>query len=251
MQLIVAGKIVGYDVLGKSKKTVLLLHGWGANRQSLSHVARELSTNYRVICPDVPGFGESAPPTNPWGLDDYQAWLIEFLNKLEVKDLYACIGHSNGGAIAIKLVSAGYPVSKLILIGASGVRSREAGRKMIYKVVAKTGKTATMIMPPKFRSSLRKKWYKTIGSELYDVPGMEATFKKITAEDLVIDAGMISAPTLLIYGSNDQATPLAYGEVYKKVIDGSKLEIIEGAGHYSFVDKPKEVLIRIKKFLAS
>lgn len=249
MQIIVGGKIVGYDSIGESKKTVLLLHGWGADRKSLKVLARKLSKKLRVISVDVPGFGESAPPEKPWSLDDYQAWSIEFLAKLGVDKLYACVGHSNGGAIAIKLVSSGFPTDRLVLLGASGVRSREVGRKIVYKVVAKTGKTATRLMPKKLRVRLRKKWYKTIGSELYDVQGMEETFKKVTGEDLVIDAGMISVPTLLMYGSNDQATPVLYGKIYSEVIEGSELDIVEGAGHYSFIDKPDEVLRRVEEFL--
>lgn len=249
MQIIVGGKIVGYDSNGDSKRTILLLHGWGADRKSLQLFARKFSNNFKVISVDAPGFGESQRPDVAWGLDDYHSWLLEFLAKLKISSLYACIGHSNGGAMAIKLVSSGFSVERLVLLGASGVRSREAGRKMVYKVVAKTGKTATRLLPDKVRLRLRKKWYKTIGSELYDVQGMEETFKKVTSEDLVIEASMISVPTLLVYGSDDMATPLTYGKVYADVIEGSKLEIIEAAGHYSFIDKPDEVMLRVEGFL--
>lgn len=250
MQVIIAGKIVAYDSLGTAKRSVLMLHGWGSNRQSMSALAKALSADYHVVSVDVPGFGESERPESIWGLSEYADWITKLLEKLEIKKLYGLVGHSNGGAIAIKLASTGYPIEKLILLGASGVRGRERGRQLLYKAIAKTGKKATIILPKKLQTNVRKKWYKKIGSELYDVPGMEGSFKKVTSEDLVIEATMISVPTLLVYGSEDMATPVTYGQAYSQVIEGSQLDVVEGAGHYSFIDKPKEVTSLIVEFLA-
>jgi len=248
MQCIVDDKIVGYDSLGKGK-IVLLLHGWGANRKSLASIATRLSDSCKVVNVDVPGFGESEKPAVAWGVTEYAEWVTRFLDKIGAKDIYACIGHSNGGAIAIKLASSGFPIHKLILLGASGIRKRNSGRKLFYKAVSKTGKLATIALPKKFRTSIRDKWYKQIGSELYHSPGMEATYKKVINEDLLLEATMIDCTTLLIYGSLDDATPELFGRMYHEAIAGSELDIIEGAGHYSFIDKPKIVQDRILGFL--
>lgn len=248
MQCIVDNHIVGYDISGTGK-AVLLLHGWGANRKSLVALSESLSKTYKVINLDVPGFGESEKPDAPWGVTDYADWLTRFLSKIDQKDLYACLGHSNGGAIAIKLVSNGFPLQKLVLVAASGIRKRGTGKKLFYKAVSKTGKAATIVLPKKLKRSLRDKWYKKIGSELYHAPGMEESFKKVTREDLLLEANMISCPTLLLYGSLDDATPVLFGRMYHEVIENSELDIIEGAGHYSFIDKPELVKSRIQGFL--
>lgn len=249
MQVILGSGPVGYDDLGKGQKVVIMLHGWGANRKSLTPLATQIAKKFRVLLVDVPGFGESAKPPTTWGLEEYASFVSEFVKKLKISQVYAVVGHSNGGAIAVKLVAGGFDTEKLILLGASGVRKREKGKKLLYKVIAKTGKKATIVLPKRVRTKIRNKWYDRIGSELYHVPGMEAIFKKITKEDLVIDSAMINAKTLLIYGAEDQATPPVFGKIFHETIEGSELDIVEGAGHYSFVDKPTVVTKRVLDFL--
>lgn len=252
MQVIINDKIVGYDILSPgSKKTVLYIHGWGANRHSLEALAKSVP-NTRAILVDVPGFGESYPPDTAWGLDEFAGWLVEFLDKLKITHIDAIVGHSNGGAIAIKLVASGrLQPAKLVLMGASGIRSREQVRKKTLKALSQSGKIATRILPKKARTKLKSKWYKVIGSEALDTRNMEPSFRKVVAEDMVLEAAMISSSTLLIYGSDDKATPLRYGQIYHEVIEGSKLQVVEGAGHYSFIDKPAVVSDAVKEFLAS
>jgi len=248
MTIIVGGKAVGYDRIGKGRYVAVLLHGWGSNRKSMGAVAKELSSKYTVISIDVPGFGESERPSEVWGLGEYASWLSACLEKLNVAP-HILVGHSNGGAIAIKAVSLGLAVDNLILIGASGIRNREYGKKLFYKTVAKTGKAATAVLPKSVRTRIRGKWYGAIGSELYDSAGMEKFFKKVTSEDLLIDSAMLGVPTLLIYGSEDRATPPLYGRLYHESIEDSTLSIVEGAGHYVFVDKPEQTMKLIQDFL--
>lgn len=249
MQVIVQNKVVSYDRVGPKKSTVLLLHGWGADRNSLSSISKSLSDLYDVINVDVPGFGASERPDQTWGLGEYAEWLNEFMRKLELTKLYCLLGHSNGGAIAIKAVSSGLNVERLVLIGASGIRNRERGKKLFFKSVAKTGKVATAALPKKIQSKVRSKWYKTIGSELYESPGMEEFFKKVTSEDLLVDSAMISVPTMLIYGADDRATPPLYGQLYGQTIEQSTLYVVDGAGHYVFIDQPKKVISLILSYL--
>jgi pimeloyl-ACP methyl ester carboxylesterase len=248
MQVIVDEHVVGYDRTGHGP-IVVLLHGWGAHRGSMAILAKELAERYDVVSVDVPGFGESERPDSTWSLANYAEWLTLFLDKLNISKVYGLIGHSNGGAIAIKAVGSGLAVNRLILLGASGIRNRENGKKLLLQSAAKAGKIATRMLPQSTRMSIRKKWYKKIGSELYDRQGMESTFKKVVAEDLLVDAAMIPSKTLLLYGSEDKATPPTYGQLYQKVIEDSELHIIESAGHYSFIDQPKAVTEYIEKFL--
>jgi pimeloyl-ACP methyl ester carboxylesterase len=248
MQCIVDNRMVGYDLAGKGK-VIVLLHGWGANRKSLAPLMTRLSQPYTVLALDVPGFGESEKPVTDWDIGEYADWVQSALRKLDIKNVYALIGHSNGGAIAIKLASNGFTLQKLVLLGSAGIRKHNSGKKLFYKAISKTGKLATLAFPAKLKTKVRDRWYKQIGSELYHAPGMEETFKKVTSEDMLVDAAMISVPTLLIYGSNDEATPPLYGRMYHEAIEGSELDIVEGVGHYSFVDKPDVVCRRVEDFL--
>ena len=77
-----------------------------------------------MVAVDLPGFGGSEAPPAAWDLDDYAAFLEAFLRKLALDWPYAIIGHSNGGALAIRALSSGtLKADKLVLLAASGVRT--------------------------------------------------------------------------------------------------------------------------------
>jgi pimeloyl-ACP methyl ester carboxylesterase len=116
-------------------------------------------------------------------------------------------------------------------------------------LAAKVGKSALRIAPKRLNRKLRNKLYKSIGSQALDNPLLEETFKKIVGEDVQESAQKITIPTLIIYGKNDQDTPSEYGRLLQAKIKESKLYIIDDAGHYVFIDKPKEVLNLINVFL--
>jgi pimeloyl-ACP methyl ester carboxylesterase len=138
---------------------------------------------------------------------------------------------------------------RLILLGSAGIRDKAKIKKQSLKLVAKTGKAATSLLPKRMQSSVKGKFYGAIGSELYTVPGMEETFKKVVSQDVQLLATKISIPTLLIYGEEDEATPVEYGEILNAKIVGSKLKIVEGAGHFVHLDQPEQVNKLIKEFL--
>src|SRR5687767_7106943 len=107
MQVIVDSLLTHYEVHGKGRP-VLLLHGWGDSAAGLQKLQAALARKHRVIALDLPGFGGTQPPENAWGLDDYAYFVDHFLAKTDTKQLKALIGHSNGGAIAIRGMARGW-----------------------------------------------------------------------------------------------------------------------------------------------
>lgn len=247
MQTIIQHKLVSYDRQGKGK-TVLILHGWGAQRKTMHALAQKLTQRFDVINVDLPGFGESEAPLNPFDLSAYARWLDELCTKLGVSP-YAVVGHSHGGAVAVKYAALGFNAEKLVLLGAAGIRQRKRLKKSALKAVSKVGKAVLSIVPKTTRMNIQHKWYKRIGSELYDVRGMEETFKRVVAEDLTNDARHVRIPSLLIYGAHDNATPLDCAEAYQRSLISSQLVVVENAGHYAFIDAPKVVYDAMEKFL--
>ena len=73
---------------------LLLLHGWGATKELMAPVAQRLH-GYRIVVPDLPGFGATPPPPEGWGVDDYAAWVIALLDRLGIERTHI-VGHSNG-----------------------------------------------------------------------------------------------------------------------------------------------------------
>src|SRR5260370_39081413 len=100
MQVVVNSLLTEYSRAG-SGKVVLVLHGWADSSKGWRDFQTKLSEDYDVIVPDLPGFGGTATPPEAWGLNDYAAFVGEFLQKIHVSP-YAIVAHSNGGAIAVR-----------------------------------------------------------------------------------------------------------------------------------------------------
>ena len=249
MQIVVDDLLAYYDLSGKGK-LVLLLHGWGDNARGLSTLRQSLAKKYQVLALDLPGFGSSQVPREVWDLDNYASFVQALLSKLDLKQPYAVIGHSNGGALAVRAVSLGLlKPRKLVLLAASGIRTGGGTKRFILKVIAKTGDAATIWLPERYRQALRRSLYGAAGSDMLVMPQLQETFKKTVRQDVQADAASITIPTLLIYAENDRAVPPGDGQKYHQLIKGSRLEIIAGAGHFVHHDQPARVETLIKDFL--
>lgn len=250
MQVVVDSLLTQYVRKG-SGKTVLILHGWADSSKGLAALTNELAQKYDVIAIDLPGFGATQLPPQAWGLTDYADFVKHFLEKIGVSDLYALVGHSNGGAMAIRGLAGGVlQAKKLVLIGSAGIRGEYKGRNRTLRMVAKTGKAFTAPLPAAVKNKLRRNVYKTIGSDMLVVESLQETFKKVVGDDVRADAEQISIPALLIYGQNDEQTPPRYGELFKHAMANATLHVIPAAGHFVHLDHPQQTTTLIEDFLA-
>lgn len=249
MQAVVDKLMTSYVRTGKGKQ-VLILHGWADPSAHWQSFIKELAKKYEVIMPDLPGFGSSQAPSEGWGLEEYADFVKALMTKLELKP-YAIIGHSNGGAMAIHSMAAGkFSAEKLVLLGSAGIRNEYKGRNKALRVIAKTGKALASPLPGSVKKKLRRKMYETAGSDMLVAEHMQETFKKIVTDDVRLDAGQVSVPTLLIYGENDEQTPVRYGELLHEHLSDSTLEILPGADHFAYRTDQARVIKLVKEFLA-
>lgn len=243
--------VTQYSLTGEGE-VILLLHGWGDSSLGLINLNAQLTKNYCVVALDLPGFGGTQLPQHVWGLDDYASFVHDFMAKLGFDHPFAIIGHSNGGAIAIRGCALKlFKPTKLILLAASGVRTTHSKRRLLFNVIAKIGTTTTFWLPAHYRQTLRARLYNAAGSDLLAVGGLQETFKKTVRQDVQADAAQLVLPTLLIYAANDQAVPVEYGQRYHSLIKSSQFEIIKGAGHFVHLDQPAQVQQLIEKFLTA
>jgi pimeloyl-ACP methyl ester carboxylesterase len=249
MQVIVDSILTQYVRQGKGK-TIVVLHGWADSSAGLHSLCTSLGRQYDVIAVDLPGFGGSAAPSTAWGLDEYATFVQSFLKKVGVKKVWAYIGHSNGGAMAVRgIANDTLDAERLVLLASAGVRNVYKGRNHALRILAKTGKLVTAPLPASVKKTLRRKVYKTIGSDMLVAEHMQETFKRVVTDDVREDAAKLTVPTLLVYGEDDEATPVWFGEQFHELIDGSTLEILPGAGHFVHLDRPKEVEKALEGFL--
>jgi len=202
----------------------------------------------------MPGFGESEEPNTSWNLDKYVDFIIDFIKSQNINEL-DLIGHSNGGRIIIKLMNQpnlDFKVNKIILIGSAGIVHKKTSSQQLKVKLAKLGKKVLELKPikkafPNLVSKLKNKF----GSEDYKnaTPIMKETLVNLINEDLQELLPNISVPTLLIWGTNDTATPISDGEIMEKLIPDAGLVKIEGCSHYVFLEKSAYINNIIKTFL--
>ncbi len=249
MQVIVDSLLTHYEVHGKGK-VVLLLHGWGDSAAGLRGLQAELAKKHKVIALDLPGFGGTQAPGSAWGLDDYAYFVDHFLAKIDAKKLKAILGHSNGGAIAIRGMARGWlSADKLVLLASAGIRGEYKGRNKALRIITKAGKALTAPLPKSVKKKLRGKVYETVGSDMLVAEHLQETFKKVVTDDVRVDALHLTLPTLIVYGDKDESTPLRYGKMFNEAIKGSRLEVVAGAGHFVHTDEPEKVAKAVKGFL--
>jgi len=249
MQVVVDSLLTAYHSEG-SGKTVLLLHGWGDQAAGWRTFQRDLARHYTVVALDLPGFGGTQAPDRAWGLDDYAQFAAHFLTKIGDGMPYAIIGHSNGGAIAMRGLSRGWlRARKLVLLASAGIRGEAKGRVRTMRYIAKAGKVLAAPLPKSLQQKLRTHLYHAAGSDMLVAEHLQETFKRVVADDVHADAMQITLPTLLIYGAQDQATPPRYGKMFHRAIAGSTLHIVADAGHFVHLDQPASVQHMVEEFL--
>jgi pimeloyl-ACP methyl ester carboxylesterase len=233
-----------------SGPAVLVLHGWGASIEAVHPIVAGLAPAATVYALDLPGFGQSDPPPQPWGVEDYQSFLAEFMDALGI-DSPTIVGHSNGGRIAIRM-AATEPrrAARLVLVDSAGIRPKRTLRWYRRVGMAKLGKhAARWLGAPGER--LRARIVGRVASTDYAAAGeMRPTLVRLVNSDLREYLPRISVPTLLVWGAEDTDTPVADGALMEKLIPDAGLVVLEGAGHYSYIDQAARFARIVTHFIA-
>lgn len=250
----IKGCKIAYDYTPGEGAPVVLMHGWGCRASTLESVAKTVRELGRpVVNVDFPGFGDSTEPDDIWGVEQYTEAMEQLLRLENVGSDAVLLGHSFGGRVGIVYASRN-PLGKLILVDAAGVKPK---RKFKYYLKVYTFKAKKQLLKlvlgkqkaEKYLDRLRAK----AGSSDYrnSTPKMRAIMSRVVNEDLCHLMPQIKVPTLLIWGSADTATPISDAKKMERLIPGAGLVEFEGAGHYSFLDRPGQFAAVLKSFLNS
>lgn len=247
----IEGVSMRYDVLGSGSQPVVVMHGWGCKAstvQVLADACADISTTVYNL--DLPGFGDSSEPPAAWGVEDYTAFIEKFA-AAEGITRPVLVGHSFGGRISIVFASRN-DTAKVILVDAAGIKPR---RKLKYYLKVYWFKLlkhlAPIILGQKRGNELIERRRGRAGSSDYNnsSPRMRAVMSRVVNEDLKHLMAAIKAPTLLIWGENDTATPLSDAKTMERLIPDAGLVAYPDAGHYSFLDRPAQTKAVIASFL--
>lgn len=221
-----------YKKVGNGKE-IILLHGWGSNKETFDNVANHLKEDFCCYQIDLPGFGESEL-SRAYSLEDYTTVLREFI--LEHKIIKPIIlGHSFGGRIAINYASM-YEVEKLVLINSAGIR--RFNLKVYLKIKCYK-------LFKKF--NLKKEFGSIDYKNSSDI--LKGTMNKIVPIDLRETMKYINSETLILWGEEDKTTPLKDGILMNKLINNSLLVKIPNSKHFPYLENFRYFMIMLNSFL--
>jgi pimeloyl-ACP methyl ester carboxylesterase len=246
---------------GGTGDTIILLHGFGANKDSWPAFAKFFTGNYHVIIPDMPGFGDSTKiKDSEFSIMFEVEKVYQFVKALKLEKFHL-VGHSMGGNIAGNFAGM-HPdmVKTLTLIDASRVITPF---KSEFDLLLDKGKNPYIVKnvkdfdtflefmyykPPYIPSFVKKhvaeQFMKTSAS--YEKSFNDGWEKSIFPESKI---KKITVPTLIIWGDSDKNFNLSCARIFEKNIKNSRLAIIKECGHAPNMEKPGETAKIFNEFL--
>ena len=236
---------------------LILIHGFCETSQMWTDFAKELSKEFRVVCPDLPGIGGSAITDDQISLEATAAILERWMEEIQVINPIV-IGHSMGGYITLALLELmGTRIKALGLFHSSAFADDDAKKDMRNRAIVflrKHGveKFVTSFVPPLFPEHRRVELSKEIDRAIEDA-------KRSTLDGLIAFAGAMrdrkdrldilkdySGSKLLIAGAEDGAVKIEASRAQKEAF--THYFELEGVGHMGMVEKKAETLGIIRKF---
>lgn len=229
-----------YEKHGNKKKNIIILPGWGETRSTFSYMIDFLKNYFTVYILDYPGFGNSPFPDKDLTIYDYSNLIYEWIQDSNISDPIL-IGHSFGGRIITTLIGYyHYSFSNIILMNSAGIKPKRTLTGICRTYTYKMLKKISTILPKKYRTRFQDYLFSKFASRDYkDLdPNMMKTFRNVVNEDLKPYLKYITSKTLLIWGSQDDSTPMKDGYTMNKYIKNSELIILEGANHFAYLQRP-------------
>lgn len=244
MEMIIKNTSINYVFYeNKSKESLVFLHGWGQNIEMMMGLAKPFVKKYNVLILDLPGFGSSAEPDNVWSIYDYAEMLDLVLKKLKIKNPIL-IGHSFGGKISL-CYAIKYNPKKIVLLASPFKKKikKETFKVKVYKFIKKIPGL----------NKLENFVKKHVGST--DYKNASEKMRKILVNhvnlDLTSELSKIKCPTLLIWGTNDEAVPIEDGQELEKLINNAGLVVYEGCTHYAYLERLDQTIRVLNSFIGS
>ncbi len=246
---------------------LLLLHGFLMTHAAWGAVVPALATRFRVVTPDLPGFGDSEKPSPTrfaYGVERFAACIADLIAALSLGRPHV-VGHGMGGAIAIALAAA-HPefVDRLVLVDphvySIGRRSRAFDMpvlggfffKQLYGRALFRAYFRDFILSPGFPLPLEAidRMYAAFNAPA----ARESAYATMlaTADTRSTEARLyrVRAPSLVIWGRSDRLHPSPLAPRFAREIGAARLEVME-AGHAPHLERPSEFVHRVTSFLTT
>jgi len=222
---------ISYEIVNPlAKHDVVILHGWGSNKEIMKQAFEPYMKSFRHIYIDLPGFGGSI---NHAVLDTREyARILEMFFELIGAKKEIIIGHSFGGKIATLLNP-----SLLVLLSSAGIK---LPKPFTVQMKIKVTKFANALGLKSFTRLFRAKDAKALNAVMYE------TFKNVVDEDFADEFKGFVNKALICWGEDDTATPLSAGQQISDLIKKNRFTVYQG-DHFFFLKRAKSIASEIEE----
>jgi 2-hydroxy-6-oxonona-2,4-dienedioate hydrolase len=251
------GNKIRYLESGKGNKNIVLIHGLGASAERWEFVIPEFSKYYRVIVPDLIGFGHSDKPLVDYTTEFFIDFLSKFLNKLEIKKTNI-IGSSLGGQITAEFTANNQGIiENLVLVSPSGIMKHSTPALDAYVLAAlypnTEGAKNAFEMMAGSRQQVDPRIIKDFVKRM-KLPNAKMAFMSTllglkNAEVITKSLMKITTPSLIIWGEDDPVIPIKYADEFVSSIQDCRFYMMDNCGHTPYVDDPTKFTQLVLDFL--
>lgn len=221
---------------------VVLLHGWCLNRQVWMYQEEALIGAHRVICPDLPGFGDSAALAGPYDLRRYSRELAAFLT--EVGDGQRLVaGFAFGAAVAMAAVAdQDARPEKIALVGVPSAATAAYHRmpramRRDWPEFARRSAVAICKQP---QSEATLAWLSSMFGAT-PLPVALATVALLGEFEPIPFAPRVGVPTVLVHGADDDVVPVSVARACAAAMPNANLEVVADSGHLVLLDQKERL----------
>lgn len=250
------------DTMANGDKTTLVwLHAFPQDRTMWEPQLAYFSANYRVIAPDLPGFGDSEALEN-WSVDSAADIVVELLDALRINSPVVVGGLSMGGYTAMAFARRHPAKLKGLILADTKAdgddETAKAGREKTIALANEKGAAGVIeAMLPRLLGATTLASAPRVADTVRSIACKQSTEGVVAALKALRDRpdatpGLknVSVPTLVIVGDEDQVTPVAKAEVLAKEIPGAQLAILKGVGHLANLEDASKFNQAVEAFLA-
>jgi pimeloyl-ACP methyl ester carboxylesterase len=244
---------------------VVLIHGSGPGVTSYANwrlVLPALAENFRVLAPDMVGFGFSERPANiEYGVQTWADQVVGLMDTLEVPKAHL-VGNSFGGAIALRIATQ-HPdrVGKLVLMGSMGVPfpiteglervwgyepSFENMRKVLDVFAYSRDLVNDELAEVRYRASIQPGFQESFAA-MFPAPRQRWVEAMCTPED---EIRRLPHRTLIVHGREDQVIPVQTSLRLMELIDNADLRVFSHCGHWSMIERTKDFNRNVSEFFS-
>ena len=261
-----------YEMPG-ANRTIVMVHGFRGDHHGLEPIVAEMKQPYRVIIPDLPGFGASNDFAGPATIDMYAGWLCAFIAEVAPQKDTFTVGHSFGSIVVSAAIASGLPARSAALInpiaanalkGPRGVMTRLAvfyyqlaawlPEKMGFALLRNGAIVRIMsITMAKTKDSDLRAWihdqHDRYFSHFNTREGVLSAFRTSVGTDVSMYVASLTIPILLIVAERDDITALPQQMALHERVPSSEIVVVPEVGHLVHYEAPDFAARAIERFV--